>query len=654
VFALEDDPDLRAAADAWETWLDAHDLDELNGVGALATPGPMLWRRASLPLDPTGATLRGLVTDGRVIRSLIVAEAGSAHQEFPPTPAEHQALLQTIVEPALEAAIDALHRVDDSAFTFEVTPAMQGENEGEADPLELDRTEVLVLQAALEAALAGLDIATAYRAEPSPWGADGFAQAMEPGSTFATLADDGAVRLADAHQRLGTAVSLLRDALDFLVAESDNQDDDVIKYDPAAPGGGYDDLDDYVGSDDVADARELLDELEGALAGPTVVTVDLGQGEMDLEVDLTEFFLDPIPDLKALLPTYDASGGRFRWTAATFEEWIFPDPTFDGVLPGMGSTAQLKATIELGDLYEEFAPDTIGQDPGQIAFVSRPTASTLADLHLIRADGTERRQLTDFPAPRPGQKREVVASAATWSPARDRLFMATWVDTLTYDHSTLSLVNVDGTGLSRILDYGSEPSWAPDGTRVAFMGLAPGGWDIFVMDADGTNVINITKTAEVTEGNPAWSPTGATIAYDAAGQSLGAAGIYVMNADGTGATLLTDHDMRDMEPAWSPDGTRIAFVRWKDPSGASYDPDIWVMNADGTDMTPVFEPETTEGSPSWSPEGTGIAFNMNRDDITPSISGQYPHIWIINPDGSGLRQVTSGYSNNTAPTWRPE
>lgn len=363
IFALEDHPDLRAAADAWEAWLDAHDVDELNGVRALGTPGPVLWRRASLPLDPTGAALGGLVTDGRMIRALIVTEAGSTQQDFPPTPAEHQALLRTIVEPALVEALALLYQIEDPAFTFEVTPAMQGESEGEADPLELDRTEVLVLQAGIEAALAGLDVATAYVAEPSPWGADGFAEAMEQGSTFATLAADGSTRLADAHDRLGRAVGLLHDALDVLVAETDDQDDDVIKYDPGASGGGYDDLDDYVGNADVADARELLDELEGSLAGPTVLTVDLGQGEVDLEVDLTELFLDPIPDLKALLPDYDASGGRFRWTAATFEEWVFPDPTLGGVLPGMGSTDDLKDAMDLQEIYEEYSSGPGGENP---------------------------------------------------------------------------------------------------------------------------------------------------------------------------------------------------------------------------------------------------------------------------------------------------
>lgn len=353
VFVLEDDPDLRAAADAWDAWLETNEIEDLNGVGAMAASGAVRWARASLPLDPAGAGLGALVADGRLVRALIAAEPTSHLEGFPPTPAEHQALLRDIVEPALVAAADLLAEVDDPAFTFVVTPAMQGEPPEEADPLELDLTEVLVLRAGLETALAALDIAVAYRAEPSPWGAEGFAEAMAPGSSFATLETDGASRLEDAHGRLGDAVDLLRTALSFLENETDDQDDDVIKYDPAASGGDFD-LDDYLGSEDLADAREVLDDVEATLSGPRTVTVDLGRGDVDLEVDLTKFFLDPIPDLKALLPAYDATGGRFLWVAETFDAWTFPDPTFDGILPGMTSNEVLKANIDLEGLFEEF------------------------------------------------------------------------------------------------------------------------------------------------------------------------------------------------------------------------------------------------------------------------------------------------------------
>ncbi|MGD2067298.1 MAG: hypothetical protein PVI57_01335 [Gemmatimonadota bacterium] len=362
VFVLEDDPDLRAAADAWDAWLETNEIEDLNGVSAMAASGAVRWARASLPLDPTGTRLGALVTRGRLVRALIAAEPTSHLEGFPPTPAEHQALLRDVVEPALVAAADLLAEIDDPDFTFEVTPEMQGEPPEEADPLELDRTEVLVLQAGLETALAILDIAVAYRAEPSPWGADGFAEAMAPGSTFATLGTDGASRLADAHGRLGDAVDLLRSALSFLESETDDQDDDVIKYDPATSGGDFD-LDDYLGSQDLADAREVLDDVEATLSGPRTLSVDLGRGDVDLEVDLTRFFLDPIPDLKALLPAYDATGGRFLWVAETFEAWTFPDPTFNGILPGMASTELLKANIDLEGLFDEFDESTGPPEP---------------------------------------------------------------------------------------------------------------------------------------------------------------------------------------------------------------------------------------------------------------------------------------------------
>jgi len=356
VFILEDDPDVRATAEAWQAWLDTHELDELNGVSALATPGPVLWKRGTLPLDPTGGGLARVVGNGGILRSLIAADAQGAMQDFPPTPAENQALLVSSVEPALLAALEYLESVDDPAFVFEITPAMQGENPGEADSLELDYTEVLALRFAFEVALAGVSVATAYVVEPTPWGSDGFAEAMEPGSSFGTLAADGSSRLSNARTRLLNAVDVGRSALTSLENESDDQDDDVIKYDPSALGSDWEDLlDEPLDHGALTEARDVLDDVEASLAGPRAG--NWGFDDDNIEVDLSRFFLAPIQDLKALLPAYYVEDGRFRWEAFAYEEWTFPDPTLNGILPGMNSSEQLKEAIDdLGGLYEDFAP----------------------------------------------------------------------------------------------------------------------------------------------------------------------------------------------------------------------------------------------------------------------------------------------------------
>ena len=131
--------------------------------------------------------------------------------------------------------------------------------------------------------------------------------------------------------------------------------------------------------------------------------------------------------------------------------------------------------------------------------------------------------------------------------------------------------------------------------QIAFVG--PGG-QLQLMNADGSNV----RTLTVGRGSdPAWSPDGAKLAF------AGDSGIFLMNADGTGAVQLTTGGM---EPSWSPDGSRIAFVmlQW-DSTGndPGLYPRIAVVNTDGSGFARLSD-GPYDDSPAWSPDGTRIAF----------------------------------------------
>ena len=343
IFVLEDDPELRAAADQWESWLDLHDEDDLVSVQALANPSSLLWNRATLPIDFGAGALRR-ATRAETLTDIVLPS--SRVVDFPPTLAEHQDLIRDIVIPAVADALTVLSTIESSTFTFTITERMQGEDPGEADVLELDMTEVLTLRASLETALATANVALAYLMTPSPWGADGFVTALTPGSTFGTLAHDGAVRLGKAHAGLLRAAGLLQDALDFLTSESDDQSDDILKI----GGGGLDDGE----ISTIAEARDVLDDIEATLAGPRTITEDLGHGDVTITVDASQFFLDPITDLKAVLPSYevykagdgeDGERGFFRFDALDLDSWTFPDPTFNGVLPDIVDSDDLKSTF---------------------------------------------------------------------------------------------------------------------------------------------------------------------------------------------------------------------------------------------------------------------------------------------------------------------
>ena len=137
-------------------------------------------------------------------------------------------------------------------------------------------------------------------------------------------------------------------------------------------------------------------------------------------------------------------------------------------------------------------------------------------------------------------------------------------------------VGADGSGRTQLTStgYAAFPAWSPTGAKLA-VGRFDSGWDIWSLDRDGGNLTKLTDDP-YEDIMPAWSPDGTKIAF----QSMrdGDREIYVMNADGTNETNLTnDHSSEEESPDWSPDGTKLVFTRFND--GAS---DIVVMNADGT------------------------------------------------------------------------
>ena len=126
----------------------------------------------------------------------------------------------------------------------------------------------------------------------------------------------------------------------------------------------------------------------------------------------------------------------------------------------------------------------------------------------------------------------------------------------------------------------------------------------------------------------------------APGHDSGAKSIVVMNANGSGKTVLTHHFLtganpalvNDSEPDWSPNGTEIAFTRSRQaPNAAAPTTGIEVMNADGTDQTRLTTNVAADSSPAWSPDGNEIVFASNRTG-----SGD---IYAMNADGTAQRRL---------------
>ena len=178
-----------------------------------------------------------------------------------------------------------------------------------------------------------------------------------------------------------------------------------------------------------------------------------------------------------------------------------------------------------------------------------------------------------------------------------------------------------------VLPSGASPSGGPhleDGP------YSPDGGDaeIFIMNADSTNVTQLTSNA-VFDGQPSFSPNAQEIVWNRSSE------IWKMDADGSNPTQLTS-GFSDHDPSYSPDGSKIVFAR----SG-----DIYVMDADGNNVTQLTNTGNND-DPSWSPSGTKIVFErfIGNDEI-----------WTMNSsDGSNQTQITSNGDDNDDPVYTPD
>jgi WD40 repeat protein len=196
----------------------------------------------------------------------------------------------------------------------------------------------------------------------------------------------------------------------------------------------------------------------------------------------------------------------------------------------------------------------------------------------------------------------------------------------------------DGSNRQLVIDAGTndiEPAWSPDGSKIAFKSdRAPssnGG--IWVVNADGTGLTLLTYDPVFGTAKPTWSPDGSKIAFASNRNGL-IASIYIMNADGSNVIRLTNAlPISDQRPAWSPDGTRMVFET---------NTGIAVINLDGTGRMDLGGGRF----PSWSPDGMKIVFSG-------LVGGDY-QLFTMRPDGANVTQITSGNFIDQYPSFSPD
>jgi len=202
------------------------------------------------------------------------------------------------------------------------------------------------------------------------------------------------------------------------------------------------------------------------------------------------------------------------------------------------------------------------------------------------------------------------------------------------------VMDLDGSNLVNLTNNGSHdaaPAWSPDGTKIAFYATRDGNGEIYVMDADGSNPTRLTNQPAV-DYAPEWSPDGLRIVYQS--DVDGDREIFVMDADGSNKTQLTFNAAHDSEPAWSPDGAMIAFASEQDGNG-----EIYVMSPDGSSVVRLTNNGATDGGVTWSPDSGRIAFHSERDGN--------PEIYVMDADGSNQVRLTVNAVLDQSPVWSP-
>ena len=370
-------------------------------------------------------------------------------------------------------------------------------------------------------------------------------------------------------------------------------------------------------------------------------------------------------------PAWSPDGTRIAFTTNRDGNSEIYAMNADGLLP-------IRLTTNAAaDAFPAWSPDGT-----RIAFARND------QIYFMNADGTSQTTLTSLPG---------TNSAPAWSPDGTRIAIHS---TRTGSSEIYSIeAKQDGDTPIRLTfappsTLGNfEPSWQPlrFPGRLAFTSY-PG--EIYVLTFNGTPPVNVTNYDLAIDEHAAWSPLGTQIAFNSYRDgALSGSEIYVMNADGSGQTRLTNSVREDDGPAWSPDGTRIAFRSARDQSAGSTFNEIYVMNSDGTGQTrltnnsafyvdeaPAWSPDSTriayhvrslvdlgirvmnaDGSneipltsgasgsdldPAWSPDGTKIAFTSYRDSNA--------EIYVMNADGSGQTRLTSNPAFDGDPTWSPD
>ncbi|MDT7808049.1 MAG: TolB protein [Acidobacteriota bacterium] len=274
---------------------------------------------------------------------------------------------------------------------------------------------------------------------------------------------------------------------------------------------------------------------------------------------------------------------------------------------------------------------------GMIVFQSTQGSNAFTnDIYVIDADGKHQTRLTTDPAD------DVLP---IWSPRGDQIAFVTNRG----GSYNIYLMNADGSNQRPLRStgdpiYGDDIEWSPDGTKLKFVdatgrvcvieAVTPVGGDSI---APMRNV-SASAPAGAFDSSASWSPDGSRLAIISTACDSCSPHLYITSADGTWRTQLPSTTNFEARPRWSPAGGQIAYEGFG-VTGR----DIYVVNADGTNTHPVSGGVNSFGGPSWSPDGTQLAFRSSNGSV-----------YAVKADGTNLMLLSAEPSSTGSIFWSPD
>lgn len=209
----------------------------------------------------------------------------------------------------------------------------------------------------------------------------------------------------------------------------------------------------------------------------------------------------------------------------------------------------------------------------------------------------------------------------------------------------LYVMNADGSNVQPVTDTfvaAVEPAVSPDGSRVAFWTTDGGVPHIYTVNLDGSD---LTQMTDFSSFGVAWSPDGSHLVFVANDQNEqdNLSDIFSLDLSSLEITELLDTPtVRAAGARWSPDGTRIIFS-----SNVNGQTDLYVMDGDGSNLTQLTDDPYDDTHPDWSPDGTKIAWST-------CVESDNYDIWLMDADGSNKTGVLETEAEEEYPAWSPD